>query len=106
METASHTRPSWLDMQPEAFVGEQRYAVTDRTETRRPSATCAQCGALEPDAFLSPGNGLRIAARRHTTETGHAVTVSNGEKVTVFEVPPAGPTADPYGTPDMFADLP
>jgi hypothetical protein len=32
--------------------------------------------------------------------------VSSGEKVTVFEVPPAGPIADPYGTPDMFADLP
>lgn len=105
METASHTRPSWLDMQPEAFVGVQRYAVMDSTETRPPSATCAQCGALQPDPELGRAAALRIAARAHTSETGHAVTLSSGEKVTVFEVPPAGGVVDPMGTPDMFADL-
>ena len=105
MAAVSHGRPSWLDMQLTDFAGAPRHAVTTRTEYRPASAVCGQCGSLEPDPESGPASGLRVAARKHTAETGHAVTLSSGERVTVFEVPPAGTGADPLGTLDMFADL-
>jgi hypothetical protein len=104
MTSVDHDRPSWLDFDLTDFAGRPVHAVTDRTDYRPPSLTCETCGTLENNTGIPNGNGLRMTARNHAAETGHAVTLSSGERVTVFEVPPAG-VADPLGTLDMFGEL-